>query len=145
MQSYVPIILGGIFPAVLWGMTAIFQKLSAGAGLPPGGYLSVFGFTIFLSGIIAAHLSGEVGYTLKNASLAALAGLCFALGAGLLSFVLWRFNFPISRLAPILAANTLVPVVIGIVVLGEGADVNLTKLIFGTIFVMVGVLFVTSA
>lgn len=145
MKTYFPILIGGLLPAILWGMTAVFQKQSAAAVLGPGRYLSIFGLVICASGLIYAHFTKEVEFNARGASFAALAGMSFALGTGLLSFVLWKYSFPISRLMPILSANVLIPVAFGVFFLGEASDVNVNQLLLGTALVILGAIVVTNA
>lgn len=145
MKTYFPIIIGGILPTILWGMTAVFQKQSAAAALGPGRYLSIFGLAICASGLIYAYFTREVEFNVRGASFAVLAGMSFALGTGLLSFVLWKYSFPISRLTPILSANVLIPVAVGVLFLGEASEVNLNQLLFGTALVIIGAVVVTNA
>jgi uncharacterized membrane protein len=145
MKSNLPLIVGGVLPAFLWGITAVFQKLSADAALGPGRYLTLFGLIIALSGVFYSYISSETGFNSRGAIYAMVAGLTFALGTGLLSFALWRYGIPISRVSPILSANVLVPVAVGLVILGESAGVNVAQLMVGTLFIVGGVIVVTSA
>jgi uncharacterized membrane protein len=145
MKSNFPLIIGGALPAFLWGITAVFQKLSAGAMLGPGRYLTLFGLMIALSGVFYSYISNETGFNFRGAIFAIVAGLTFALGTGLLSFALWRYGIPISRVSPILSANVLVPVAVGLVFLGENAGVNVAQLMVGTLFIVGGVIVVTNA
>lgn len=137
--------IGGLLPAVLWGITAVFQKLSATASLGPGRYLMLFGAVIAGSGALYAYVSNETALNPKGATYALAAGLAFSLGTGLLSFALWRFDLPISRVSPILSANVLIPVVVGLVLLGEGTAMNTVQLLLGTALIVAGVIFVTRA
>lgn len=138
-------LIGGFVPAFLWGLTAVFQKMSALNSFGPGRYLTVFGIVIAVGGIIYATLTNEIGWNSKGLFFCVAAGLSFTLGTGLLSFVLWRYEFPISRLAPILSANVLVPVLVGVLFLGEGSNLNVPQLMVGTFLVIVGVVVVTAA
>jgi drug/metabolite transporter (DMT)-like permease len=145
MRGLLPIILGGIAPAMLWGLTSVLQKLSATAAVGPGRYLTIFGITIACCGGLYALVLRESFPTLSGSLLAVAAGLAFAVGTGLLSFVLYQYDYPISRLAPVLGVNAVVPVVIGLIFLGEGTTVDLTRLILGLGVTLLGVLLVTSA
>lgn len=54
MNSLWPIVIGGILPALFWGITAIFQKQSATAATGSAIYLIAFGAACALAGLIAA-------------------------------------------------------------------------------------------
>ncbi|GAB5510926.1 MAG: hypothetical protein Rhims3KO_23270 [Hyphomicrobiales bacterium] len=145
MNAYVPIIIGAVLPAVLWGITAVFQKMSASSNLGPGLYLTVFGLIICVGGVTFARITQEWAFNPRGAAYAVMAGLSFTLGTGLLSFALWKFDLPIAKVAPILGANVLVPVLIGAVLLGAGNGLDLGRLLVGTALVLVGAAIVTSA
>lgn len=145
MKSYIPILIGGVLPAILWGVTAIFQKLSATASLGPGRYLTLLGLVVFVGGLIYSYFTNEVGFNLKGSLYALYAGASFALATGLMSYALWHYGVPISRITPILSANVLIPVAAGIWLFGEGAGVNVWQLSIGVFLVIAGVVVVTSA
>jgi len=86
-----------------------------------------------------------VAWSKPGAGYAVLAGLTFAIGAGLISFALWRYGAPISKLAPILSCNVLVTVAIGALFLGEAAKLNMTQLGLGTLLILGGAILVSDA
>lgn len=140
------VLIGGVLPACLWGLTAVLQKLSAQHGAGPAHYLCAFGIVIALSGLgVAAWQQRSGALPAAGIGYAALAGVTFSLGTGLISFALWRYGAPISRLAPILSCNVLVTVAIALLVMGEGAGLDPVKLVGGTVLILVGAAFVTNA
>ena len=145
MTAHIPIIIGAVLPALLWGITAVFQKMSASSNLGPGPYLAVFGLVICLGGLVFARFTQELALNPRGVAFAGLAGLSFTLGTGLLSYALWRFDLPIAKVAPILGANVLVPVLIGTALLGESGSLDVARLFLGTVLVLVGAAIVTSA
>jgi hypothetical protein len=133
-------------PACLWGIAAAFQKVSAQAGLGPGAFLTAFGTVIVAAGLIWSSVQRESsGLAWTGVRYAVLAGLAYAIATGLISFTLLRFATPIAKLAPILGCNVLITAIIGIVPLGEGAALNVWKVIGGTIVVLFGLALVTTA
>jgi len=145
MSNAMVIVIGGALPAFLWGVTAVFQKQSAAGALPPAQYLIVFGAVIALAGVIAALVTRNAAWPAAGTAYAVLAGLTFSLGTGLISFALWRYGVPISKLAPILSCNVLVTVAIGALFLGEAASLNLARLGIGTVLVVGGAILVATA
>ncbi|ANM04556.1 hypothetical protein AMC78_CH02469 [Rhizobium phaseoli] len=77
--------------------------------------------------------------------MAATAGTCFALGTGLISFALFAYGVPVSKLAPIWSCNVLVTLAIGALYLGEASEINTGKLAAGTLLILSGALLVSSA
>ena len=146
MSNAMIILIGGALPAFFWGVTAIFQKQSAVSGFRPLQYLAVFGVVIALAGLAGVLLTRDAtAWSRPGAGYAVLAGLTFALGSGLISFALWRYGAPISKLAPILACNVLVTVAIGALFLGEAAKLNMTQLGLGTLLILGGAILVSNA
>ena len=137
------VVIGGILPAILWGVTAIIQKLSAQQGAPPGHYLAAFGAVICASGLLYSSLTRGATIQGPGIALAALAGVTFSFGTGLISFALWKFGTPISRLAPVLSGNVLVTVLIGMTFLHE--TLPPLRLIGGTVLIVGGVILVSLA
>lgn len=139
------IVIGGILPAICWGVTGIFQKLSAQHGTPPGPYLLIFGLVIALSGVIGSLAHKGAAWPAAGIGYAVLAGITFSAGTGFISYALWRYGVPISKLAPILGTNVVVTVVIGLFVLGEMQDVRVGHLLAGMAAILIGATLVTNA
>lgn len=88
MSIVAVVLIGGVLPACLWGVAAILQKLRAQAGAGPAHYLAAFGAAIALCGLVATLHQRGTPLPVVGSGYAALAGLTFALGTGLISFVL---------------------------------------------------------
>ncbi len=144
MNSLWPIVIGGILPAIFWGITAIFQKQSATA-TGSAVYLIAFGAACALAGVIAALIWRPAPWTAEGLGFAGTSGACFAVGTGLISFTLFTYRVPVSKLAPIWSCNVLVTLAIGAVFLGEASDLNMVKLAAGTLLIISGALLVSSA
>lgn len=145
MNAFWPLFVGGVAPAILWGITAIFQKQSATAGAGSSAYLITFGLTLVLTGTIAAFLWRPAPWTVEGIGSAALAGICFALGTGLISYALFSYGVPVSKLAPIWSCNVLVTLAVGAIFLGEASQVDLLKLSLGTLLIIGGAILVSNA
>jgi uncharacterized membrane protein len=145
MSAALVVAVGGVLPAVLWGVTAIFQKQSALHATGPAHYLIAFGTVIALAGFVASHIWHGPGWTGRGVGYAALAGVTFSLGTGLISFALWHYQAPLSKLAPIWSCNVLVTVAISALLLGEASQLNLPQLGLGTALIFAGAMLVTYA
>ncbi|SCB56354.1 EamA-like transporter family protein [Rhizobium aethiopicum] len=145
MHSSWPIVIGGILPAIFWGITAIFQKQSGMAATGSAVYLIAFGAACAVVGLIAALIWRPQPWTVEGFGFVATAGACFALGTGLISFALIAYGVPVSKLAPIWSCNVLVTLAIAAVYLGEASELNMVKLAIGTLLILSGALLVSSA
>lgn len=145
MPTWAILVIGGVIPAICWGVTAIFQKQSAASGLHPMQYIALFGIVLTIVGVIGTLLARDVTWPRAGVVNALLAGTTFAVASLFLSYALWRYGAPISRIAPILSGNVLVTVAIGALLLGEGAQLNIPILGLGTLLIVGGAILVSNA
>jgi uncharacterized membrane protein len=144
-SKWIPILVGGAIPALLYGVTGLLHKVSTREGITTGLYLVCFGAATALTGVVL-HLVLHEGASPTRATGAALvAGLAFALGAGLITIALIRFDSPISQLAPLYSTNALITAMLSLWLLREAGDVNLSRLLIGTILIVAGVILVADA
>ncbi|EJC66764.1 EamA family transporter [Rhizobium leguminosarum] len=145
MNTFWPLVIGGILPAIFWGITAIFQKQSAAAATGSAVYLIAFGAACAIAGLIAALIWRPAPWTVEGLGLAAIAGGCFAVGTGFISFALFAYGVPVAKLAPIWSCNVLVTLAIAAVFLGEASELDMIRLAAGTLLIISGALLVSSA
>lgn len=139
------IVVGGLLPALFYGLAGFLQKASARAGGTVSLYLMGFGFATMVMGAIYGLLVIEPRVTLRPLGLAAFAGALFAAGAGLISFALIRFDAPLSQLSPLYNMNILVSVLLGLFIFSELAEVSAIRLLIGTLLVLAGGWLVATA
>ena len=141
----ITILLGGAIPALLLGFMGILQKLSVTGGASVGAYLILFGIASVIGGLVANFVFPGAFGTARPLAFAFIAGLGFSIATALISFVLVRYQAPISQLAPVVNANALVTVLVGLLVLREVQYVEVTRLLIGSVLILLGVIFVSSA
>ncbi len=144
-HQVIGILLGGLAPAVLFGISGIFQKSSNQAGIGPGPYLMCIGAFVVIFGCALFILYPERGFSVRSGLYASLIGICWSAGMALIALALGRYGAPISRLVPLYNMNTLVAVILGLIVFAEWKEVNMTKLLVGSILVIVGGVLVANA
>jgi uncharacterized membrane protein len=145
MSPSLVLLMGGVAPALLWGVTGIFQKQSAAAGLDPFRYMLVLGLVVAAAGGVGALAFRGGPWPAMGVGHAALAGLGYSAATALMSLALWRYGVPVSKIAPILSCNVLVTVLVGAFFLGEGATLSLGKLLVGTLLIVAGAILVSVA
>lgn len=141
MKSFLlehPVILGGILPMFLFGLTAFPIKLLNGR-LHTSYYMIFSGIGMFLVGILAWFLlKPEIKPLFSNTILAILNGALLG-AAGLCIFL--ALSYPkttLAQLAPIYNINTLIVVLIGIVFFAEWQQIVVWKILLGTVFILTG-------
>ena len=144
-QNMHAIIMGGILPALFFGIAGVFAKPSTQAGIGTGPYLVCVGLAVALVGLVF-HLSiPDKTISIRSGGFAVLVGLTWGFAAGLVAFTLSKYATPISKLVPLYNMNTLVAVCIGLVVFAEWKDVHISKLIIGSVLVVIGGTLVANA
>ncbi len=97
MPTWAILVIGGVIPAICWGVTAIFQKQSAAAGAAPDAvYRAASASCSRLSGVVGTLLARDVTWPRAGVVNALLAGATFTVASLLLSYALWRYGAPIS-------------------------------------------------
>lgn len=131
------LVLGGILPAILLGLSGICQKLGAGAGMGSGPLLIVIGLTTALIGAIFCG-TGDSAWSPSGIGYACLFGLCWATATGCVAVALKKYGAQISQLVPLYNMNTLVAVVIGLIAFAEWRTVQPLRISLAAILIVAG-------
>lgn len=140
-----PLVIGGLIPAVLYGVAGVFQKWSAREGGSAPMYLIGFGLATVLSGLVFRAVLGESAAPPRSIVAALLGGGSFGVGAGLVSVALIRHDAALSQLAPLYNMNTLVAVLLGLLVFAEFRELQVMRLAAGTALIVLGGWLVSGA
>ncbi len=141
------LIVGGILPALTFGVTNVVAKIGAQNGVNAGYFMLIAGIGVTVAGFLISFLQPEsvVPMTPSTMRYAALFGLLWGVGSGLVIFALSRYQVPMSKLVPLFNMNTLISVALILIIFAEWKTVNLVKLIVGTIFIVIGGILVSVA
>jgi uncharacterized membrane protein len=137
-KTTLALVVGGLLPAILFGLSSIFQKTSARAGIGTGPYLIVIGLVVILCGVALTCMQRDATVNVASATRAAAYGTLWASAIGCIAFALARYEARISQLVPLYNMNTLVAVVIGMVALGEWQEVRPGRLLLATALIITG-------
>jgi hypothetical protein len=145
-NSTLALLVGGLLPAVLFGLSGAVQKAAAKGGIGTGPYLVVIGTVVAAAGLAVTAVERDATLTRAGAGYAALFGALWAAGVGAIAVALGRFGGQISQLVPLYNMNTLVAVAVGLVALGEWQAVHPGRILAATALTAAGgVLAATSA
>ena len=138
------LVIGGLLPALAFGMTGVLQKVAMRAGIGLGPYLVCIGLGVVAAGVLVTVL----GPTLQQGSsrsagiggvaLSGAVGLSWAVGMALVAVGIGQYGVPLAKLAPLYNLNTLVVVVLALVVFAEFREVAPLKLLGGTLLMLGG-------
>jgi uncharacterized membrane protein len=132
------LVIGGLLPAVCFGLSGAVQKVAAKAGVGTGPYLIVVGLVVVAVGTAVTAVERDVTLTRGGGGYAALFGLLWGIGVGAIAVALGRYDGQISQLVPLYNTNTLVAVVVGLVALGEWQTVQPGRLLLATALIIGG-------
>ena len=139
------ILFGGIMPALLLGLFSMFQKIGTRHGVGPEVYIFLGGITIGLVGVALIFVTKTGEFTLKGTVWALLSGACWAVATACVSYALFYYNTPMSKLAPIFNTNTLTTVILSMLLFGEWKELNVVKVFSGAVMIIVGAIIVSQA
>jgi uncharacterized membrane protein len=132
------LLIGGLLPALLFGVASTFQKTAARAGITTGPYLIAIGSVVLLVGIAVTAAQGDTTATREGVGWACGYGLLWSAAIGCIVLALARYDANLSQLVPLYNLNTLVAVAIGMAVLGEWRDVVPWRVVAGTVLAVSG-------
>ena len=139
------IFFGGILPALLLGLFSMFQKIGARHGVGPEVYIFLGGITIAVVGIALMFVNRSGKFTLRGTVWALLSGACWAVATACVSYALFYYNAPMSKLAPIFNTNTLTTVVLSMLLFGEWKELSVVKVLVGAVLIIGGAVIVSQA
>ncbi len=144
-STYQGLFVGGLLPAIVWALGTICQKLSNKSGLNLSAYLFFIAAGVVVSGAVAHFVFRDNTFSVKGGVYALLQGLCFSTGIILFAIGLLRFNVPVAQLSPIAASTTLFTVVFALFLLSEHESINVMRVLFGSVLMMIGAVVVAKA
>ncbi len=139
------LLIGGLVPAVGYGIAGLLAKVSTNAGMSVGGHLICIGVMVSLVGVVMQGiLPGPLPSGVAIAS-SSIYGLFWGLGTGGVALGLIRYQTPLSKLAPLYNMNTLITVVLALLIFTEWQNVDAVKLGIGALLVVIGGILVSLA
>ena len=145
MSSSFGLIVGGIVPAIAFGVGALFQKQGNLIGIGQSGYLLFFAAGILLASLAAYFIFSERSISLEAGLYASAHGLLFGVGFVALAIGLTVYALPISQLVPLANMSTLVSVVLGLLIFSEHTRLNIGYLALGALLIVIGGILVAKA
>lgn len=139
------LIIGGLLPALFYGISSVFAKSSTNAGMSVGGHLFVIGIAISITGVLFNFLlPGNIPSLLAVTS-SSMQGVFWGLGTGCVVLGLLKYQAPLAKLVPLYNMNTLVTSGLALVIFSEWRAVNPLQLLIGAGLIIAGGILVSGA
>ncbi|XTZ10938.1 MAG: hypothetical protein ACQZ3N_03480 [cyanobacterium endosymbiont of Rhopalodia yunnanensis] len=145
-QQTTALIIGGVLPALMFGFSNIFIKVSNSSGISTSAYVTIVGVAVTLVGIVSGFMA-EQNFMVNSKSIffALCVGATWALGQLMIAFALQKFPIPFSVISPIFNSNTLVTVLIALIVFNEWTQVSMEWLCAGAFLTTIGSILVARS
>jgi drug/metabolite transporter (DMT)-like permease len=144
-KHLVGLLIGGVLPIIFYGVGGVLQKTSTQNGIGTALYILCSAIGALIAGIIIYAVIPDKTISFKSGGYAFTIGILWAFGLSAVAIALFKYNVPLSKLAPIYNMNTLLTVVLGLIVYSEWKEVNVIKLLIGAVLVMVGGVLVANS
>jgi uncharacterized membrane protein len=132
------ILIGGVLPAVLYGVAGVFQKTAARTAIGPGPYILIIGVVAVVIGGVLTLATRDDSVTWGGAAHTAGFAVLWSGAIVAVMLALGRYEGPVSVIVPLYNMNTLIAVLLGLIVLGEWEGVNGWRLIAGAVLIVAG-------
>ena len=103
------LVIGGLLPAMFFGVNGVLAKAGTQAGIGLGFYLLIIGVGVALTGLLFLFVDPSRAFSAKAGWLTLAMGVTWGVGVGLVGIGLVRFGAPLSKLVPLYNMNTLIP------------------------------------
>ena len=143
-QAQLGIIIGGLLPALFFGISGICQKVSSLNGISPGAFLISAGLGVVGVGVGVMFYQARNTINLASGTAAATMGIAWAIGIMCVITALNQYKTPLAVLAPLYNMNTLVAVIGSLILFSEWGEVNLVKLSIGVVLIVAGGILVSN-
>lgn len=145
MTNSLGILIGGLVPALAFGIGALFQKHSNDIGIGHSSYLLHFSAGVVVTSVFAYFLFQDNRMSAQAGLFAVGHGMLFGIGFVCLAIGLTIYQEPISKLVPLANMSTLVAVVLGLLIFSEHTKLNVTFLLSGAVLIVLGGILVSRA
>lgn len=143
-QTQLGLLVGGVIPAILFGIAGFFQKVSTNQGITLGAHLVSIGVGVVAIGVTLCIFQSEQTFTIKKAIPSLVIGMSWGLGMTLVALAIIKYAAPLSLITPLYNMNTLITVAAALIVFSEWKDVNMVKLVLGSLLIVGGGILVSS-
>lgn len=145
-QQTVALIMGGIVPALMFGFSNVFTKVSNSGGISTSAYVTTVGVAVTLVGLISSFTTKQnLMADSKSIFFALCVGGTWAFGQLMIALALQKFSIPLSIISPIYNSNTLVAVFIALIVFNEWTQVSMGSLCVGAFLTTLGSILVARS
>ncbi|NJN20597.1 MAG: hypothetical protein HC812_04600 [Leptolyngbya sp. RL_3_1] len=139
------LLVGGLLPALFYGISSVFAKSSTNAGMSVGGHLFCIGIAVSATGVLFNLLLPGSIPSLTAVGYSAMQGVFWGLGTGGVVLGLLKYQAPLAKLVPLYNMNTLITSGLALLIFAEWQQMNPGQLFLGAGLIVVGGILVSGA
>ncbi len=144
-SNYLGMILGGIIPAIIFGIGGIFVKASNQQGISFNYFTLLSGIGVIVISILSFIVFEEKLINIKSGLNAFLVGSTWACGVLLVAIALTKYNTPMSIISPLNGTACLFTVLLALFIFSEWKEIHAIRLFIGTILIIAGAMLVSTS
>jgi len=144
-SNYTGILLGGLLPAVLYGICGICTKASNRQGISLNHFILFAGAGVIFVAFLSFAIFKEKSMSPRSAIQAFLVGATWAGGLAIVAMALTKYDAPISLIAPLNATACLITILLALWMFSEWKDVHVARLLIGAILIVTGGMLVSAS
>jgi drug/metabolite transporter (DMT)-like permease len=144
-SNYMGIVLGGIVPAIIFGIGGIFVKASNQQGISVNYFTLISGIGAVVISIVSFIVMEEKLINIQSGVYAFFVGVTWAGGILFVIMALAKYNTPISIISPLNCTACLVTVLLALLIFSEWKEMHVLRLLIGTILIIMGAMLVSTS
>jgi uncharacterized membrane protein len=144
-SNYLGMILGGIVPAIIFGLGGIFVKASNQEGISLNCFILFSGIGTLVISILSFIVFEEKLVNISSGAYAFLVGATWACGVLLVAMALIKYNTPMSIISPLNGTACFVTVLLALVIFSEWKSLHVVRLVVGTVLIVTGAMLVSTS
>ena len=144
-SNYIGMILGGIIPAIIFGLGGIFVKASNQQGISFNYFTLLSGIGVIVISVLSFIVFESKVVSFKSGLNAFLVGSTWACGVLLVAVAIAKYDTPMSIISPLNCTACLFTVSLAMFVFLEWKEVNIIRLFIGTVLIIAGAMLVSTS
>lgn len=144
-SNFIGILVGGIIPAISFGIGGVFVKASNQQGISLSYYILFTSIGVLIFSLIAFFIFNERIVNIKSGAYAFTVGATWVVGVLLVAFALKKYNTPISIISALNCTACLVTILLSLYIFSEWKETHVVRLLIGSIMIVIGAMLVSTS
>lgn len=144
-SNYTGMIIGGVIPAIIFGLGGIFVKASNQQGISFNYFTLLSGIGVIVISVFSFIVFDSKLLNFRSGLNAFLVGATWALGVLLVAMALIKYDTPMSIISPLNCTACLFTVLLAMFIFSEWKEIHIIRLFIGTVLIIAGAILVSTS